>query len=284
MSFAARRLLKQFRREDYRKSVNHSFLHPNQKVNIFKDTDQYNQIYRTNSGQVVTIDPVKSPTSQILYFHGGAFTVPMNQDQLTMITTIATAANSRIQVADFPLLPNHRGAELLEFAKQALTYTVKQPLPTFVVADSAGAALGLQAVIQEPAEVVGTVLVSPWLDMQLTDPSLTALESADVMLDLNVLKQIGGQFAAGLKPGDWVDAFDPVHLNVGPLKIFYGENELLTPINEQFITAAKKAANATVEVTRFKDGFHDYPLWTKLPETKKTVSQIAEFITSQRDA
>ena len=173
---------------------------------------------------------------------------------------------------------------MLEFAKQALTYTVKQPLPTFVVADSAGAALGLQAVIQEPAEVVGTVLVSPWLDMQLTDPSLTALESADVMLDLNVLKQIGGQFAAGLKPGDWVDVFDPVHLNVGPLKIFYGENELLTPINEQFITAAKKAANATVEVTRFKDGFHDYPLWTKLPETKKTVSQIAEFITSQRDA
>ncbi|MFT8744112.1 MAG: alpha/beta hydrolase, partial [Lentilactobacillus hilgardii] len=110
------------------------------------------------------------------------------------------------------------------------------------------------------------------------DPEISTKENKDVMLSLSVLRQIGKQFEAGLHQDDWFDIFDPQNLNVGSIQIFYGENELLTPINLKFIRALKQADKASVQVTAFKDGFHDYTLWFKLPETKKTFKEIARFV------
>ena len=42
MSFMAKRLIRKFRTENYKKSVAHSFLKPNQKINIFQqNANQY---------------------------------------------------------------------------------------------------------------------------------------------------------------------------------------------------------------------------------------------------
>ncbi|MFT8595184.1 MAG: alpha/beta hydrolase, partial [Lentilactobacillus hilgardii] len=254
------------------------FLHPNQKATIFTDKSKDIKIYQMNHGQTVTLTPTDNPDNQIMYFHGGAFTVPMNTDQLEMITKIAIESNSLVQIVDFPLLPNHSSTEILESAQEALDIVYSTELPTFIVADSAGAAIALQLLIKNPTKIAGTSFISPWLDMQLKDPEISAKESEDVMLSLSVLRQIGQQFEVGLNQDNWFDVFDPQSLNIGSIQIFYGENELLTPINLKFIQALKQADKASVEVTTFKDGFHDYTLWFKLPETKKTFKEIARFI------
>lgn len=278
MSFMAKRLLKKFKKENYKVAVNHSFLHPNQEVTIFTDESKYETIYQMKYGQIVTLMPTDNPDNQIMYFHGGAFTVPMNIDQLEMITKIAIESNSLVQIVDFPLLPNYTSTEILESAQEALDIVYSTEIPTFIVADSAGAAIALQLLIKNPIKIAGTSFISPWLDMQLKDPEISTKENEDVMLSLSVLRQIGKQFEAGLHQDDWFDIFDPQNLNVGSIQIFYGENELLTPINLKFIRALKQADKASVQVTAFKDGFHDYTLWFKLPETKKTFKEIARFV------
>nr|WP_252893062.1 alpha/beta hydrolase fold domain-containing protein [Lentilactobacillus otakiensis] len=112
----------------------------------------------------MTIEPIANPTSQILYFHGGAFTVPMNEDQLEMITRIATESASRIQVADFPLLPGHSADEILTFSQSALELVTDSELRTFIVADSAGAKIALQLLVNNPGKIAGTSLISPcWI-------------------------------------------------------------------------------------------------------------------------
>ncbi|MFD1124733.1 alpha/beta hydrolase [Lentilactobacillus raoultii] len=280
MSFMAKRLLKKFKKKDYKTTVNHIFLHPNQKVSLFTDKKFNQQIHLMNYGQVVTLQPTDHPDNQILYFHGGAFTVPMNADQLEMITKIATKANSLVQVVDFPLLPTNSSADLLASAQAAFEFAKTKSLPIFIVADSAGAALAMQVLIRHADQIGGTSLISPWLDMGLEAPELAAREATDVMLSLSVLRQIGRQFAADLTDENWSDVFNPQNLEVGKIQIFYGENELLAPVNRKFIAALNQAANAEVEVTAFKDGFHDYSLWFKLPETKKTFKKIVEFIRS----
>ncbi|WP_279384118.1 hypothetical protein [Lentilactobacillus kisonensis] len=40
----------------------------------------------------------------------------------------------------------------------------------------------------------------------------------------------------------------------------------------------------TIDVISFRDAFHDYILWDKLPETKKTKKQIVTFTRDQRGA
>lgn len=281
MSFTAKRLLKQLKREDYKQAVSHSFLHPNQKATLFTDKSDHYKICQMNFGQLVTISPTTSPDNQILYFHGGAFTVPMNTDQLEMITKIAVEANSRLQIVDFPLLPNHSATEMLESAQEALDRVYSPDLPIFIVADSAGAAIAMQLLINNQPKIAGTSLISPWLDMSLTDPELAEREENDVMVSLSVLKQIGGQFKAGLTKGNWSDVFAPENLTIGDIQIFYGENELLVPINEKFVETLRQTPGASVQVTTFRDGFHDYTLWFKLPETKKTFREIVAFIRSR---
>lgn len=285
MSFMARRFIKKFRAEDYKKNVAHSFLKPNQKINIFRQNENEYKIRPVKNGQLVTIQTVANPTSQILYFHGGAFTVPMNDDQLEMITKIAVESDSQIKVADFPLLPGHQADEMLEFAQEVFDTVIASELPTFIVADSAGAKLALQVLVDNPGKVAGTSLISPWLDMKLTDPEIVSRAEDDILLDLPTLQKIGGWFESGATPEKWVDFTKSEQLKgIGDIQLYCGANEMLVPANHQFVEALTAAEGVTPSVTEFKDGWHDYTLWFKLSETKKTFKGIAEFIKDRRGA
>lgn len=285
MSFMAKRLINKFRAEDYKKSVAHSFMKPNQKINIFRQNETEYKIRPVKDGQLVTIEPIANPTSQILYFHGGAFTVPMNEDQLEMISKIAGESDSLIQVADFPLLPGHSADELLAFSQASFELVVGSKLPTFIVADSAGAKIALQLLVNNRSKIAGTSLISPWLDMKLTDSEISGRADDDILLDLPTLQTIGGWFEEGTTAEQWVDFTDANLLkNIGDIQIFYGKNEMLVPSDLKFIEALEKAEGTYPIVTEFRDGYHDYTLWFKLSETKKTFKRIAEFIKDRRDA
>ena len=285
MSFMAKRYLRKFRAEDYKKSVAHSFIKPNQKINLFRKNENEYKIDPVKKGQLVTIDTVADPTSQILYFHGGAFTVPMNEDQLEMMTQIAQAANSRLQIADFPLLPTNSADDMLAFSQAVFDKVVTDDLPLFIVADSAGAKLALQLLMDNPGKVLGTSLISPWLDMKLTDPEIAKRAENDILLDLPTLQEIGGWFTDGASAEKWQDVFNSANLkNIGDVQIFYGENEMLVPSDLKLIDAMGQAEGASPLPTTFKDAWHDYTLWFKLSETKKTFRQIAEFIKDRRGA
>ncbi len=203
----------------------------------------------------------------------------MNEDQLEMITKIAVESNSRIEVADFPLLPNHHADELLAFSQEAFEIATDSDLPTFVVADSAGAKLALQLLVNNPGKVAGTSLISPWLDMKLTDPEIEKRSQEDVLLDLPTLQKIGGWFESGTSPETWVDFSDSSQLqDLGDIQIFFGANEMLVPSNRRFVQALTDAANTNPLVTEFKDVWHDYTLWFKLLETKRPLSKLLNLL------
>lgn len=284
MSFAARRLLKQFRVQNYKKMISHSFLHPNQKLNLFDEPPAGAIIDQFDHGRLVTLDVVPDLASQLLYFHGGAFRVPMNEDQLEMVRSIAESSGSQLRIADFPLLPTYSARDILQFAATALQKVAANRLPIFLIADSAGAAVASQLLFEHANQITGTVLLSPWLDLDLNDSKFTDRADEDVMLALEVLKQIATEFKSGLDDLPLIDPYLPSKSLTGALQIFYGENELLVPSDKKFVAALEATTNIKVTVTNFRDGFHDYALWENLPETKKTKKQISSFIRDQRDA
>ncbi|MBU9790307.1 alpha/beta hydrolase [Lentilactobacillus sp. TOM.63] len=284
MSFAARRLLKQFRVQNYKQIISQSFLHPNQKLNLFDEPPAGAIIDQFDHGRLVTLDVVPDSASQLLYFHGGAFRVPMNEDQLTMIRSIAELSGSRLKIADFPLLPTHSAADISKFAATALQKVAANELPIFLIADSAGAVIAAQLLFQHANQIAGTVLISPWLDLDLNDSEFADRATEDVMLDFDVLKQIATEFKLGLGGLHWIDPYLPSKSLTGSLQIFYGDNELLVPSDKKFVAALEATTNIKVTVTNFRDGFHDYALWENLLETKKTKKQISSFIRDQRDA
>ncbi len=279
MSFRSKRLLHKMKSESYKDNISHTFLKPNQKQNLFSEDPVYNDnIKKIDNGQIVTLDIVSKPDNQLLYFHGGAFTAPMNADQLEFITNLAQRTNSQLKIIDFPLLLSHKSTEIIDFCVKAFDECVADSLPINLVGDSAGAYLMLQVATRRAAEVNRIVAISPWLDLELANSSVHHREADDVFLELDVLQTIGKQFDDGLVEGDVVDLFMEENLSGLKIQLFYGDNEMLVPDNQIFVDAMNSAVESEIEVVEFNDIFHDYILWTKLSETKKTEKLIAEFL------
>lgn len=110
---------------------------------------------------------------------------------------------------------------MLNFATSALQAVVANGLPTFLVADSAGAALAVQLLFRYPDKIAGTSLISPWLDFELTDAQVVSRATNDVMLDIDVLRQIAAEFTDGLSNGQWLDVFSPSDSLTGSLQLFF---------------------------------------------------------------
>ncbi|GAY72102.1 alpha/beta hydrolase [Lentilactobacillus kosonis] len=279
MSFRSKRLIHKMKINQYKADISHLFLMPNQKRDWLTNNLAENvDIQEIDNGRIVTFNVVENPDNQLVYFHGGAFTVPMNDDQLGFIINLAQKTNSQLQIIDFPLLLSHKATELIDFSLKAFDECDLIDLPINLIGDSAGAYLMLQVASRRALQINKVIAISPWLDLTLANLAVQKREDDDVFLELDVLQTIGQQFIDGLDNGDVVDLFNANNLSGLNLILFYGDNEMLVPDNERFINALKQAAETDVMVVELPDAFHDYILWHKLRETKQTNKQITKFL------
>ena len=281
MSLAMHAQKRDLRKKDYQKIVSFSFLHPNLKVNIFSKPDKLGVIIvRIGDGNLaIKHFHQTNSSSLILYFHGGAFTVPMNTDQFNMIENVAQQSESDLYIADFPLIPAHSGQELLNFSEEAFKQASSTGQKVFLLADSAGATLAIHLAEKYRNQISGLILASPWIVSE-TQPANSTKE--DLMLDPAVLNQIRDQFLVGLSDGDSFSFLDSEKLNNLKVLLIYGSEEILADTDQKLISALDNAADTEVLIDEVKGAFHDFILWNKLPETKKAIKKIADFIKYQR--
>ncbi len=281
MSLAMHAQKRDLRKKDYQKIVSFSFLHPNLKVNIFSKPDKLGvKIVRIGDGNLaIKHFHQTNSSSLILYFHGGAFTVPMNTDQFNMIENVAQQSESDLYIADFPLIPAHSGQELLNFSEEAFKQASSTGQKVFLLADSAGATLAIHLAEKYRNQISGLILASPWIVSE-TQPANSTKE--DLMLDPAVLNQIRDQFLVGLSDGDSFSFLDSEKLNNLKVLLIYGSEEILADTDQKLISALDNAADTEVLIDEVKGAFHDFILWNKLPETKKAIKKIADFIKYQR--
>lgn len=283
MSFAARRLQRRLTSTDYKRVVAERFLNPDQKVNIFKEHPNWAaSVISMGGGQLVEMYADQPIQGQLLYFHGGALRVPLNEEQLDFIDSLAQASHSKPFIADYPLLNEETdGAQIIQFAEEALEWLGEDGKTTTIVADSAGAWLAFYLLLTHDNLINSAILVSPWLNWNLSDQPVVERAAADVMLDIPTLRQIGKQFWMGLTDAQR-QTFTQETLSVtSPVQILYGNDEMLVPDSEELADDLSEN-NPNVTITRFKDGFHDFILWPDLPETKKAINAMAEFLKDQR--
>ncbi|WP_283680054.1 alpha/beta hydrolase [Lentilactobacillus sp. Marseille-Q4993] len=286
MSFKARRQFNKLAKNQYKSNVSHSFLKPNQRYSVFNQPEFEGKVAKIDTGQIVTIEPEQAPIAQIIYFHGGAMTVPMNEDQLRLVTRIGDMVPATIKVVDYPLLFQSKSIDLIQFSQRAIKEVITNSgdLPTYILADSAGTIPAVESVLATFESVAGIILISPWFDPKLHDQKIKRQSEDDIFLDYDVLKQIGDEFEDSLGEYKLHDVFDPANLRGQNFLVFYSQNEMLSPDTERFIEVAERAVDTTVKSHKFTDAFHDYVLWPDLPETKKTEKLISAFIKDRRDA
>lgn len=290
MSIRGNWLLHKMKRENLKRGVEKSFRNPNRREDELAPAKFADDFVVTEdhleTGRLVHVTTKTPSRYHLIFLHGGAFTVRGTESHRQLIELIARASNAQVTYFDFPLTPEHTAAETVTFTVAAYLDLVEQyPNDHFVLfGDSAGAGLALVLLTQlrdQSARLPeNTLLVSPWVDLQMADSKLDDAEAEDPELPLDALRDTAEIYAGAGSLKD--PTISPIYADLshlGAIGVFYGTTELLVSDTKKLIAKLQQSAGTTVQSYALHNMMHDYILWTKLPETKRTLARLTDLLT-----
>lgn len=130
--------------------------------------------------------PVPGPV--VLYLHGGAYIHPTSALHWRFIAELVERLGATFVVPFYPLAPGYDCAQVSRFVLRVYRDLLDRHAPStlFLMGDSAGGGLALSIAMQAASEELpragGLVLLSPWLDVTVSDPLQAEIEPRDVLL------------------------------------------------------------------------------------------------------
>lgn len=225
----------------------------------------------------------KTMQPTIIYLPGGAFVDTPMKEQWEYANRLAEATNARVYVAVYPLLPQHSFKAayqaLYQLYKQVYAHTPATDIT--LLGDSAGGGLAAGfceylAAHNEP-QPGHLILISPWLDLDLTNPLIAQYEEHDVTLSSTGLRRIGRLWADEVDHTDY--RLSPLNGNVAGLRkvlVIAGTREIMYPDSARFVRKLREA-NVAVEFEVGRDLFHIYPIYS-LPEAVQVMKKVQAFL------
>lgn len=198
----------------------------------------------------------------IIYLHGGAYINEASLFHLNFVDYISSKCLTDVYFPIYPLAPNHNYERtynlLLKLYKKHLDKKI------IIIGDSAGGGLALGFTqylktlkISLPNELI---LISPWVDVTLSNENIKKYEEIDPMLACNGLVEIAKLWASDLDLRNY--KISPLYGELDKLPkimLFTGDRELLYPdinlLNDKLIKN-----NVEVELIVGINMNHDYPL------------------------
>jgi monoterpene epsilon-lactone hydrolase len=199
----------------------------------------------------------------VLYLHGGGFTVGSPATHRALAAHLAAASGTPVHLLDYRLAPEHPHPAALEdtvAAYRELMDRGLRPENLALAGDSAGGWLALSAALalrDDGVPLPATlVLISPWLDLALTDPSATDDEH-DPMLRAGWLRACAARYAPDLDPtSPELSPLDADLTGLPPIAVQYGEQEILGTDALRLANAAR-SAGVPVDIRRLDGLWHD---------------------------
>ena len=201
----------------------------------------------------------------------------------SLVTYLAGAARRTVHVPIYGLAPRHHVLEALIFV-QAVAAGLPAGERVHLVGDSSGGGLALLLAQHWPGDaprLAGLTLVSPWLDLTLTNPGIAQVERHDQWLARSGLQVIAEAWTRELSPADprvsplrgRLDGLPPVDLHVGTREITLPDCRVLRD----------RLAPERIRYHEEPGGLHIYPL-LPVPEGLAARESIAAFARDALDA
>jgi monoterpene epsilon-lactone hydrolase len=213
----------------------------------------------------------------VVYLHGGAYISEIVPAHWAFVSDLVDAG-CRVVVPGYGLAPDHHVDEAVTFVT-AVYEKLLETVPAATIAfagDSAGAGLALgvvQSVVGNLPVPSGLVLISPWLDVTMENPEITALESRDPWLSRVGLVEAGKAWLGGAHGRD--PRASPIYgtlAGLPPMEVVVGTRDLFLPDTELLARRCSEAGVPCVlEVV--EGAVHVYPL-TPTPEGRATARRL----------
>lgn len=184
-----------------------------------------------------TISPKNSQSSQVIFYvHGGGYVFNMVAFQWNFIAKLVDTTHATVVVPNYPLVPQSNADAAYTYMEQLY----KKVLDTYqgkdiiFMGDSAGAGLAIAFAqfvrdnnLTSPTQLI---VLSPWLDVTMSNPDIPSVDPNDRMLEANSLRQAGEMWADTLSTKD--PRVSPIYgsfANIPKLSIFMGTHDLFYP-------------------------------------------------------
>ncbi len=222
------------------------------------------------------------PAKHVCYLHGGSYTFEITPVHWRFISEMARATPAGFTVPIYELAPE-AGADRTVAAMADLVEDLLEERGSgnvTLMGDSAGGGMALAVAQQlrdrgrQPSRIV---LISPWLDVSLSEPAAMEIEPRDVMLSVAGLRYCGGLYAGGLDPKDpRVSPLFGKMTGLAPIDLFIGTHDVLYADVPPIVAAAERDG-ATLRVHEGPRLPHDFPI-LPIPEGRPARDAIVELV------
>ncbi|RNI28222.1 alpha/beta hydrolase [Rufibacter immobilis] len=233
------------------------------------------------------IDREKAPNGVLVYLHGGGYLFGPVELQWKYIARLSRHTGKAAIVVDYRMAPEHpfpAGLEDVVTLLTTLRSTGQLPDNYVLLGDSAGGGLAVSTAyrLKEMNQPLPKklLLLSPWLDITLTNPASAFTAPKDIILGFDSVRKAAKKYMQHHDPrnplispvfGD-VTGLPPTLLQIGTAEIFLWDSR----------SFVQKLANAGVPVQfeEYEDMFHVFPLVPFLPQSKKALQAQVAFLHS----
>jgi len=230
--------------------------------------------------------PKQSSKRVLLHLHGGAFFAGSSNTHRAMASELAARCHATLYMLDYRRAPEHAYPAALDDALNAYHALLGQgwmPEQIFLAGDSGGCAHVLSLVIalrdQGSPLPAGLVMLSPFVDLTLSLPSVTTHAKRDPMLSVNILKRGADAYRGKLALNDprISPLFAPLH-DLPPLLIQVGSEEILLDDAVQ-LAERIQAKGGAVDCQVYQGMWHNFQMFNRLiTEAEDALEQIGQFV------
>lgn len=239
---------------------------------------------RIGAQRCLTLTPptVRHP-AQLTYVHGGGHVAQISPYHWRLLGQLAETVGCTVHVPLYPLAPEHAHPAAFAMLDALYAEQVAQHGAEHCVwmGDSSGGGLALviaqRAVARGLPAVRDLILISPWLDLALSDPELPHLAPDDPWLDLPGMAAAAAWWAGGDDPA--APHLSPVNASLEGLQrlhVFMGTRDLLWPASRRLLAQAQ-AAGVAMTLHEARNMIHVWPL-LPIAQARPAIQAMSDLI------
>lgn len=250
---------------------------------LFKSYDITMQTFQQHSVSYLKRKENTEENTIILFLHGGVYVQTFAISHWLFAKKLIDTFDCVVIAPDYPLAPEHQAQETMDFTlalyKSLTAKTASKNL--FILGDSAGGGLALalaQRIKQEDLpQPKHLFLLSPWVDITMTNPAIKQVDSSDPILAIDGLIDAGKVFAGAINPANpLVSPINGPLTGLPPISIFIGTNDILQPDAQKLASLLKESQN-NVNYFEYPNMIHDWVLFP-MPESTNVLEKISKIL------
>lgn len=215
---------------------------------------------------------VDNSSIHLIYLHGGAYVHYGQSIHFNLLRTIHKKLNMSVHYIEYPLAPDYTVEHTTSKVINVIQSIQQANEGRFLIAgDSSGGGLAL-AISNKLSNIESYILLSPWLDVSMSNPKLNNSDYRDGFYRIEELKNCGTKYAPTMEQ---TSLASPLFLTTLPdvdIHVFAGSEDLLSP---DIVAFEQKYPQ--INLYYYHGAPHVFPLFPNTKEQRHLLSVIKSY-------